>query len=248
MLLGSTMKKYAPEFFGLILALLSLNLWYLSSIAIDGGVLPIGYGILKDLMAPAIGALAGSFYAYKLSKDKEDKKDTHNEVKKLNQVLLHIALQLNSLANLRCKLNEYKNIHELAFNLNAEKNYNSSTIFDLSEVSFIFSDKPRLLMELSIAQDCFISTVQSHEVRNHFFLNILSPILIEKKLTNRIVSLEEFEKHVPDHFFKAAYDSITVLKENLEGSEKSLESAFLKLRSECVNKYEGHAFHKPVEA
>lgn len=236
------MKKYAPEFLGVALALLCLNLWYFSSFAIENKVLPVGYNIFKDVVAPAIGALSGAYFAFMLSRRKEEDEKVLLEAKKLNQILIHLVLQLNALANIKEQLDRHKNIHDLAFNLRAEKNYNENITFDIADITLILSDNPQLLLELSVEQDGFISTIESHKVRMEFFLRVLHPIAIDKGLVNRFVNIGEYKAELPFHIFKAAYDSVNVLKTNLLDSEQGLHVIFTKFRAECVGRFPNHRF------
>ncbi|MFT6349503.1 MAG: hypothetical protein ACJAYB_002529, partial [Psychromonas sp.] len=54
-------KEYLPEFLGVILALLLLNLWYLSSLAIENKMLPANLDYLYKGVTVLIGAFVGAF-------------------------------------------------------------------------------------------------------------------------------------------------------------------------------------------
>jgi hypothetical protein len=74
---GRHLKKYndyLPEFLGVILALLLLNLWYLSSIAIEDKVLPANL----EYLYRGVTVLVGAFAAFKL-KSKNDEEIKHTK-------------------------------------------------------------------------------------------------------------------------------------------------------------------------
>jgi hypothetical protein len=231
------LKKYLPEFLGVGLSFLLLNLWYLSSLAVDNAVVPEYYGYVLRLISPAIGALVGAFLVFKLNTDKEIKKEKKEEAAKLNRALIHMGIQLNVIGNIKNVLKRYKNIHEQAFIMPAEKNYNDNITFDIGEISLILSDQPQLLLELSVEQDGYIQTLESLKTRHEFFLKELHPLMIKLDLMNRKVNTIELEDDLPEHIFKAAYQAVQIVNSNVISTEKGLENVFGKLKAACHDKF-----------
>ena len=174
------------------------------------------------------------------------KKDEDKDIKILNKTLLNIALQLNMINNIKILLSKYETIHEKAFNMPAAKNFNDVVRIDINEIASVLFENPQLLVELHIEQETFLQTLDSLKVRNEHFLNKLQPVMIELGLLNRPSTLEEYKEKIPYSIYRAAYDSITILIENAEASEKGLKSKFNELRAECKRIYPDYKFFNLV--
>ena len=88
---GLLLKKYndyLPEFLGVILALLLLNLWYLSSLAIENKILPASLDYLYKGSTVLIGAFVGAFAAFKLKSKKDAQKKHREEKMAMNRALI----------------------------------------------------------------------------------------------------------------------------------------------------------------
>jgi len=248
---GGDVKKYLPEFLGVALAFLLLNLWYLSGIAIEEGVVPKHYDHITRVVTVSISALVGAFAAFLFNdhlthaKEKREKETLVAEkVAILNKALLNIALQLNAIGNIEKLLSRFKNEHEQAFKMPAEKNFNENIFIDVNEIALILTDYPQLLMEISVEQDGFIQTVESLKVRHEFYLKDLQPQMYELGLLDRKSTVEEYKDALPYYIFKGAYDSVLKLQANVKSSSKGLEKRFSDLRNTCKELYPGHSFMK----
>ncbi|WP_138592226.1 hypothetical protein [Pseudoalteromonas aurantia] len=243
------MKNYLPEFLGVALAFLLLNLWYLSGIAIEEGVVPKHYDHIIRIVTVSTSALVGAFAAFLFNdhlthaKEKREKETlVADKVAVLNKALLNIALQLNAIGNIEKLLSRFTNEHELAFKMPAEKNFNENIFIDVNEIAVILTDYPQLLMEISVQQDGFIQTVESLKIRHEFYLKDLQPKMYELGILDRKFTVGEYEAALPYYLFKGAYDSVLVLQKNVKSSSEGLEKRFSDLRSACKELYPGHRF------
>ncbi|PKG79879.1 hypothetical protein CXF80_17060 [Shewanella sp. Actino-trap-3] len=94
------MKKYndyLPEFLGVVLALLLLNLWYLSSLAIENKVLPANFDYLFKGLTVLIGAFVGAFAAFKLKSKKDDEKKHTKEKMAMNKAIFVCVRQIHAI-------------------------------------------------------------------------------------------------------------------------------------------------------
>ena len=97
-------------------------------------------------------------------------------------------------------------------------------------------------MEVSVEQDGFIQTIESLKVRHEHYINELQPNMNKHGLLDRKSSIAEYEKLLPRHVFKGAYDSVKVLKQNVQDSDEGLRDQFDKLRSSCKKHFPKHKF------
>ena len=67
-------KDYEPEFLGVFLSLLVLNLWYLSSVAIDNNFIPVSYNFIINSLIALVSTFVGAYSAFSLNNRKETKK------------------------------------------------------------------------------------------------------------------------------------------------------------------------------
>lgn len=170
------------------------------------------------------------------------KKDEDKDIKILNQALLNIALQLNTISNIKILLSKYKTIHEQAFCMPAEKNFNDVVKININEIALILFENSQLLIELYVEQEGFLQTLESLKIRHEHFLNKLQPVMTELGLLDRPSNIEEYKEKIPYPIYKAAYQSVTILIENIERSEKGLKNKFNELRGECKKIYPDHNF------
>lgn len=122
-------------------------------------------------------------------------------------------MQLNTIGNMKEKLSKYNTIHDKAFSMNAEKNFNDNAIVDINEIALILTSKPQLLLEINNKQDGYIQTIESFKIRNEHYLNILQPKMFELGLLDRKATIDEYEDALPPPIFKAACQSVVVLEE-----------------------------------
>ena len=245
--------RYDPLLTGIFVGIGALVLWYFSSLAIEQKVISSNFDHIIRFFTILIATLCGAFAAFRFNAKLEEGKELRKQealinekVAKLNKALLNIAIQLNVISNIVSVLNRYENIHEHAFKMRAEKNFNEKVYVDINELSLILTNEPMLLMELSVEQDGFIQTIESLKTRNEHYINVLQPSMTELGLLDRKSNTIEYEQVLPYHVFKGAYDSVEVLIENVKESEKGLEEKFNKLRVSCKNSFPNHKFMRLV--
>ena len=236
------MKQYKPEFFGVLLALLLLNVWYLSGLAIESSSLSLGFDHMFNVIEVSIGSLTGALFAFSLAKNQAYKAKIDDDVAIINKVLIHITLQLNVIKNIELQLHRKKNEHERAFRMGAEKNYDENVLFNISELTSVLEHDPQIILELHIEQAGFLATVESLKNRNAFYLDRLLPAMIEKKLVGGSVNLSAFEAHLPSDLYHGAYQSIENIEENIVKSTEGLNRGFEKLREVGRKRYPNQNF------
>lgn len=116
-----SIKDYAPEIWGVFIAIITLNLWYLSSLAVEHKVLPYAATPLIGLITAAIGAFLGAYFAFQLRKYEEKTGKTEKQKSSIDEALLILIRQANALQNIYNDLKKYKQPHERAFLLPAIK-------------------------------------------------------------------------------------------------------------------------------
>lgn len=241
--------RYDPVVTGLFAGIGFIVLWYFSSLAIEQRLLPKYFEYIIRFFTVLLASLSGAFAAFRFNARIEDKKNQREEDKKvkekvaiLNRALLNIALQLNAINNIKNLLSRYPNIHDQAFKMPAEMNFNEKISVDVNEISLILSDYPQLLMEISVEQDAFILTVESLKVRHEHFIRELQPKMNELGLLDRKCTVGEYEDLLPYHIFKGSYDSVNLLVKNVNDSKVGLRDKFSKLRNTCKECFPQHKF------
>jgi hypothetical protein len=207
------------------------------------GLLPkVDSKTLIGAVVTLITAFAGAFFAFKLNSDKEAQFNKADEAAKLNRPLIHLGIYLNVIGNIKKTLNTYGTIHEQAFIMPPIKNYNDNILFDISDISLILSEEPQLLLELSVENDGYIQTLESIKTRHEFFMNELQPLMIDLGLMHRKVNTLELEQKLPKHIFKAAYQAVDIINNNVPSTEKGLIQVSAKLKDICHKKCPGYKF------
>lgn len=243
------MKSYLPEFLGVLFALVLINAWYLSGIAIEKGVVPIYYEHIIQALTVVLGTSFGATLAFKYNSRLEHFRNERVELKEkaqnaaiLNKALLNIMIQKNSIINMKKKLYMYDSIHERAFSMNAEKNFNESAVVDINEIALILTSEHQLILEINNEQDGYFQTIESHKTRNEHYLNVLQPKMFELGLLDRRLSIDDYKDTLPHPIFKAAYDSVSALQENILETEQGLNRIFKSLRNACNEILPEHKF------
>jgi len=241
--------RYDPVVTGLFTGIGFVVLWYFSSLAIENEVIPKYFEYIIRFFTVLVASLSGALAAFWFNGRIEEKKNERDEKRKteervaiLNRALLNVVLQLNAIGNIQKLLSRFKNIHEHAFKMPAEKNFNEKIFVNIDEISLIITDFPQLLLELSVEQDAFIQTVESLKVRHEHFLKELQPKMNELGLLDRECTIGEYEHLLPYHIFKGAYDSANNLISNVTSSKIGLEDKFEKLREACKKRYPNYEF------
>nr|VFJ56588.1 MAG: hypothetical protein BECKFW1821B_GA0114236_102839 [Candidatus Kentron sp. FW] len=197
---------YFPEVLGIVVALLLLNLWYLSGLAIENKVIPTHYDYVLKFVTIATGAFIGAFSAFALNA-----KTKHNDEQKIqkaaiNKALFTILRQRNAIKNIVKEYNDLEHEYKIAFNLPAKQPPDYSKLYlDTNELSFLLETQdPNMLMELSIEQERFEQVLSTIKIRNEFYVNEVQPALHDKGLIGRIAPIQEYEALLGERVFKGA--------------------------------------------
>jgi uncharacterized membrane protein len=172
------------------------------------------------------------------------KKDEDKDLKILNTALLNISLQLNTINNIKILLSNFETLDEKAFCMPAVKNFYTVVKIDINEIALILFENPQLLLELHVEQEGFLQTLESLRIRNEHFLNKLQPVMAELGLLDRLCNTEEYKEKIPYPIYKAAYQSVSILIENVEKSETGLKNKFEELRVASKKIYPKYKFIK----
>ena len=73
-------------------------------------------------------------------------------------------------------------------------------------------------------------------------LNVLQPKMFELGLLDRRLSIDDYKDTLPHPIFKAAYDSVSALQENILETEQGLNRIFKSLRNACNEILPEHKF------
>ena len=93
-------EKYRPEILGGLVAGLVLNLWYLSSLAVDESIIPKSYTFVIDAVSIIAAAFFGSYSAFLLNQKREEEKEQLRRINAVNGALFVLVRQANDLLNL----------------------------------------------------------------------------------------------------------------------------------------------------
>lgn len=226
-------------------------LWYFSSLAITEHVAPRWLEPLSDFFTALCGALAGAFFAFKFNnqieaakrKDEKLQKD-EDQVALINRALLNIALQINIIGNIKQALEKQESIHHAAFSMPAFTNFHDSSRVDVGELALILTEDPQLLLEVSVAQDGFIQTLESLRVRNSFYIKILQPEMFKAGLLDRKTTTADYAAKLRPGVFRTAYDAIETVLTNTNDSDRDLREVFSQVREAAKTKHPGYMFMK----
>ena len=89
-------KDYEPEFLGVFLSLLVLNLWYLSSVAIDNNFIPVSYNFIINSLIALVSTFVGAYSAFSLNNRKETKKIYIENKTALNKAIFIVSMMMNA--------------------------------------------------------------------------------------------------------------------------------------------------------
>lgn len=230
-------ESYLPIILGAITGVLTLNLWYLSALAIEKDVAPSEYGFIVTLVAAISGAFFGSFSAFKLKQYEEDKVNENVTKKAFDVCFFTLARQQVALLAILSDYDKHPSQLERAFSLepiqypNYEKiQVNTHDFFFLSGLSDV-----NKLLELAFLQDRFEQMIWHTERRNEFIKSHLEPAFMNNNLLNRAVSPAELEAKLGDLFpaavtlYESTYkETILTLKQIVKIQNDMLEIAKVK--------------------
>lgn len=236
--------RYDPVITGGIVGLGAVVLWYFSGLAITESPAPKWVEPASDFFTALFGALAGAFFAFKFNDKIEQRKRQDEEMAQankdaaiINRAILSLAIQYNTICNIKNEIDKQKSIHHAAFSMPAFKNFHDGTRVDVGEIALILTSSPQLLLDISVEQDGFIQAIESLAVRNEFYVGVLQPQMAKAGLLDRVCSLEEYSLNLGQGTFNTAYSSIQNVMSNVQSSHAGLSSKIHLLRTEAKNKY-----------
>lgn len=238
------LRDYQPEIFGVIVALVVLNIWYLSSVAIEESVVPKSYDYLIRALTVAVGGFIGAFSAFWLKAYEERKKDKEKQKSALNSALFVLIRQINAIQNIKRDLDKYETPFERGLTLPAMKPPDYSSVKqDIDSLNFLIdNDNAQILMELTIEQERFEQAINSINIRNEFYVNEVQPALSFHALNGRPLPLAEFEEKLGERLFQGAMNGASVLYEHVYASDVSLHEKYTELREIAKNLFPGEKF------
>lgn len=238
-------KDYLPEFLGLTLAFLAMNLWYLSSLVVANDVIPVTYDYLAKGFTVLVGAFVGAYSAFRLNSKKEAEKEYKDQQVVMNNTLFTLIRQINAVKSIKKNFDEYENPLDRAFQLPAMKppKYDDLT-FDYDGLSFLLHDEPQFLMELTIEQSRFEQAFNAIEIRNDFYVNKLQPALSANNLNGRPMPIEEFQEKLGEMLFEGSINGAKSMYYHIEESDKSLVEMYNKASKLARKVFPGEKFIK----
>lgn len=220
------MKKYSdylPEFLGVILALFLLNVWYLSSLAIEKQVLPVSLDYLYKGVTVLIGAFAGALSAFKLNSKKEDRKIYSAQKLAMNKAIFVNVRQINAVKNMLKEFSKYNSEFDKAFKLPAMKPPCYKELrFNFDELSFLLESYPQLMMNLVIEQERFEQAFDSIEIRNDFYVNEVQPALSHLQLNGKDVHISDFAESLGERLFEGSMNGANNMYSHIEKTDESI--------------------------
>lgn len=225
-------NDYKPELIGVAIAAAVLNLWYLSSIAVEKSILPAYYDYFAKFITVAIGGFIGAYSAFYLRKLEENKKEYREYKNQVSHSLFILARMMNAVSNIKRDFDQYVLPFERGFCLPANKQPDYEDIdLGIKNLTFLIDrDMPNILMDLSLEQDRFSQAMSAIEIRNEFYVNELQPALSEHSLNGKSLTLDEYRELLGERIFEGAMNGAQTMYGLVEASDKSLEKTFKQLR------------------
>jgi len=185
-------KDIKPEVLGVIYGLLVLNLWYVSSLAIEHRIVPSTYDYFLQAIVVLSAAFFGSFSAFYLNTRKEKLGKIQGNISALNSALFLTLRQINALLNLKKAIEplESDNIRFLKLPAMYAADYSDLKI-ELNRLEFLLKDHPNLLLNLSIEQGRFENAIRITNMRAEFHHEDLQKSLNDNNFCIEHPSLEE---------------------------------------------------------
>lgn len=226
-------KSYTPEIMGILIASAALNLWYLSSLAIENAVLPKSFDYLVNATISSVGAFLGAYFAFKLKKSEDDKATLNKNKSSLDMSLLIMARQINALCNFKRDLDPFTTPFERAFNLPALKPpAYSDLIQDIASLNHLIEhEEIQIILNISIEQERFEQAIDSINIRNNFYVNEIQIAISEKGLNGKAMTLDEYKNELGERLFAGAMNGSNTMYQHVNETISSLKSTFKDLRT-----------------
>ena len=237
-------RNYQAEIIGIILGLATLNIWYLSSIAIEESVVPKSYDYIIRGLTVAVGGFIGAFSAFWLKSYEERKKSSEKQKQALNSALFVLIRQMNAIHCIKRDLDKFKEPFDQGLSLPAMQPPDYSSVKqDIDSLRFLIgSGNANILMELTIEQERFEQAINSINIRNEFYVNEVQPALSYHSLNGKPLPLSKFEEKLGERLFQGAMSGAEVMYEHVYASEISLDAKFKLLREIAKNLFPDEKF------
>ncbi|MGK0270725.1 MAG: hypothetical protein ACI88H_001373 [Cocleimonas sp.] len=189
-------KKYADCFYGVLFALLILNLWYLSSLLIEESPITKQYNYIIRFFTVLIGAFVGAIAAFKLKKYDDDKALDQTRINILHTATFVLIRQISATNQIIEKINKDEEEITSTFFIPAQTHPNYSYLKqEIQELTFLIGvGETAILLELAIQQEQFGLMIKSIENRNNLYMTEIQPQINKHRLnkdTTNQVELEE---------------------------------------------------------
>jgi len=228
---------YNPYFLGVIYAIIALNVWYLSMVAVENQSIPQSYDYIIKVIIGVTSAFFGAYFALKLREYEEDKKEIRQRVNNLNKSLFTLYRQGNAVNCLNTEINKTvtQGSNHLYKPAIIHADYSSLTQ-NMNDLNFLIElGFSKFLMDLSIEQERFELMLYTIELRNKFYTEKVQPMInlpqtpetridpqIEVEALN---SYEEMTKMVTDSFdsIKKTIDKLLELHRKTYPNDRPLD-------------------------
>ncbi|WP_297770633.1 hypothetical protein [uncultured Alcanivorax sp.] len=197
-----------------------------------------------DLYLGAFSVFSGAYVAFLFNQYQEREKESEELKKSLSLALYVVSAQLNVVANLKKRMDEYGHLN--AFNMKP------SLVIDYPDLrhdssalsSVLMSNTPYLLGELNLEQQAFELVVAAEKRRSEFVINELQPKFEELGLKYGFVRLPGLEEKIGPRLFYTCVNEFQQLHLLAAETCTGLEKAFSNLREYAVREFPGHPFIK----
>ena len=224
-------NDYKPEFLGVLIGILTLNVWYLSSLVIEHRVVPTTYDYFVNAIVVISAAFFGSFSAYHLNDRREQRKQQEIRINSLNSALFVTLRQFNAITQLKRDLSRWEQDSSRFINMPAVVTGDYSDLkLDINSIEFLLRERdPNLLFELSVEQERFEAAIMALNMRNTFHYKELQPALSKAGFNNTTATLEQVIEAVGPKIAVTALKSTDGVFSHVYETYDSLSKVHLKL-------------------
>lgn len=233
---NTTLKYYIPEFLGVIIALLLLNLWVFVSLFLEKVDLTIGLEYAIKFISIALASLSGAYFAFKLNTTNQSKENDKVQAEKINEILLTLYMQLGVINSIKFEFRNSKDILFQAFYLNCDKHYDRSLKINIGNLSSLLVLSPETVTNIYQSQNYFWSALDFTDRRVCFYREKIESIFNEHNL--RYNFNKDIIKNVfSEHLVHDAIENTDLVLIGSDNAESSILQAFVELRKLAVTKY-----------
>ena len=197
-----------------------------------------------DFYLGALSVFSGAYMAFLFNQYQDREREREELKKNLSLALYVVSAQLNIVANLKKRMDEYGHLN--AFNMSP------SLVIDYPDLrhdssalsSVLMSNTPDLLSELNVEQQAFELIVAADKRRSDFVINELQPKFEELGLKYGFIRLPGLEEKIGPRLFGTCLNEFKQLHLLAAETCTSLEKAFSNLRGYAVREFPSHPFIK----